>query len=102
MTEDQLEQEALSYLVETGYSHVSGYDIAPEVEYAERTDYRQPLLLERLRAAIARLNPRLSLAAREDALAQVMDLGVPSLLAANRHFHGLLVNGVPVQYQMLR
>ncbi|MGL6069617.1 type I restriction endonuclease subunit R, partial [Craterilacuibacter sp.] len=42
---------------------------------------------------------RLPLAAREDALAQVMDLGVPSLLAANRHFHGLLVNGVPVQYQ---
>ncbi|MCG9060150.1 type I restriction endonuclease subunit R [Laribacter hongkongensis] len=99
MTEDQLEQEALSYLVETGYSHVSGYDIAPKAEYAERTDYRQPLLLERLRAAIARLNPRLPLAAREDALAQVMDLGVPSLLAANRHFHGLLVNGVPVQYQ---
>lgn len=99
MTEDQLEQEALSYLVETGYSHVSGYDIAPEAEYAERADYRQPLLLERLRAAIARLNPRLPLAAREDALAQVMDLGVPSLLAANRHFHGLLVNGVPVQYQ---
>ncbi|NDV13801.1 type I restriction endonuclease subunit R [Crenobacter caeni] len=99
MTEDQLEQEALSYLVETGYSHVSGYDIAPEAEYAERADYRQPLLLERLRTAIARLNPRLPLAAREDALAQVMDLGVPSLLAANRHFHGLLVNGVPVQYQ---
>ena len=99
MTEDQLEQEALSWLVETGYRHVYGPAIAPEGEHAERTDYRQPLLIERLRAAIARLNPQVPLVAREDALAQVMDLGIPSTLAANRHFHGLLVNGVPVQYQ---
>ncbi len=99
MTEDQLEQEALSWLVETGYRHVYGPAIAPEGEHAERTDYRQPLLLERLRSAIARLNPQVPLVAREDALTQVMDLGIPSMLAANRHFHGLLVNGVPVQYQ---
>ncbi|MDC7698329.1 type I restriction endonuclease subunit R [Vogesella indigofera] len=99
MTEDQLEQEALSWLVETGYRHVCGYDIAPDGPDAERTDYRQPLLIERLRSAIARLNPSVPLVAREDALAQVMDLGIPSTLAANRHFHGLLVNGVPVQYQ---
>lgn len=99
MTEDQLEQEALSWLVETGYRHLCGYDIAPEGPAAERTDYRQPLLIERLRSAIARLNPQVPLVAREDALAQVMDLGIPTMLAANRHFHGLLVNGVPVQYQ---
>ena len=48
MTEDQLEQEALSWLVETGYRHVCGYDIAPDGPDAERTDYRQPLLIERL------------------------------------------------------
>jgi type I restriction enzyme R subunit len=99
MTEDQLEQEALSWLVETGYRHVYGPAIAPEGEHAERSDYHQPLLIERLRAAIARLNPHVPLVAREDALAQVMALGIPSMLAANRHFHGLLVNGVPVQYQ---
>lgn len=99
MTEDQLEQEALSWLVETGYRHVYGPAIAPEGEHAERNDYRQPLLIARLRTAIARLNPLVPLVAREAALAQVMDLGIPSTLAANRHFHGLLVNGVPVQYQ---
>ncbi len=99
MTEDQLEQEALSWLVETGYRHVCGYDIAPDGPDAERTDYRQPLLIERLRSAIARLNPQVPLVAREDALTQVMELGIPALLSANRHFHGLLVNGVPVSYQ---
>ena len=99
MTEDQLEQEALSWLVETGYRHVYGPAIAPEGEHAERNDYRQPLLIDRLRTAIARLNPLVPLVAREDALAQVMELGIPAMLAANRYFHGLLVNGVPVQYQ---
>jgi type I restriction enzyme R subunit len=29
----------------------------------------------------------------------VLDLGTPVLLAANRHFHRLLLGGVPVQYQ---
>ncbi|WP_432721271.1 type I restriction endonuclease subunit R [Jeongeupia wiesaeckerbachi] len=99
MTEDQLEQEALSWLVETGYRHVCGYDIAPDGDAPERADYRQPLLIERLRGAINRLNPQVPLVARDDALKQLLDLGIPALLSANRHFHGLSVNGVPVEYQ---
>src|SRR5450759_134799 len=53
----------------------------------------------RLREAIHRLNPGIPTAAREDALKQVLDLGIPVLLSANRQFHRLLVGGVPVQYQ---
>jgi type I restriction enzyme R subunit len=56
-------------------------------------------LVERLRKAIGILNPSIPLSAREDALRQVLNLDTPVLLAANRHFHHLLVNGVPVQYQ---
>jgi type I restriction enzyme R subunit len=99
MTEDQLEQEALSWLVDVGYTHLSGYDIAPDGPSPERDNFRQVLLPQRLRDAIARLNPHLPLAAREDAFKQVQDLGTPVLLSANRHFHRLLVGGVPVQYQ---
>ena len=99
MTEDQLEQEALGWLAEVGYTHVYGPDIAPDGSAPERADYRQVVLVDRLREAIARLNPAIPTVAREDALKQVLDLGVPSQLAANRQFHKLLVNGVPVQYQ---
>lgn len=99
MTEDQLEQDALGWLKDEGYTPLCGYDIAPDGATPERADYRQPLLLDRLRAAIAKLNPLIPLVARDDALKQVVDLGTPALLAANRHFHNLLVNGVPVQYQ---
>jgi len=99
MTENQLEQDALSWLVEVGYTHLSGYDIAPDGPSPERDSFRQVLLPQRLRDAIARLNPHIPLAAREDAFKQVQDLGTPVLLSANRHFHRLLVGGVPVQYQ---
>ncbi len=99
MTEDQLEQEALGWLAAVGYSHLYGPDIAVDGDSPERSDYRQVVLVERLRAAIERLNPAIPAAAREDAIGQVLDLGTPVLLAANRRFHQLLVTGVPVQYQ---
>lgn len=99
MTEDQLEQETLGWLAEVGYSHVYGPTIAHDGETPERDNYRQVILVERLRSAIARLNPKVPVAAREDALKQVLELGLPVQLSANRLFHRLLVSGVPVQYQ---
>ena len=99
MTEDQLEQETLDWLADVGYSCLFGPDLAPDGAGAERADYRTVLLVERLRGAIAQLNPGIPLQAREDAVQQVQDLGIPALLSANRRFHQLLVGGVPVQYQ---
>ncbi|AIR88225.1 type I restriction endonuclease subunit R [Pseudomonas cremoricolorata] len=99
MTEDQLEKETLGWLAEVGYRHVYGPTIAYDGESPERDSYRQVLLVERLRSAIAKLNPKVPLAAREDALKQVQELGLPVQLSANRLFHRLLVSGVPVQYQ---
>lgn len=99
MTEDQLEQEALAWLQDVGYTHLYGPDIAFDGVRPERADYRQVQLASRLREAIQRFNPDIPVAAREDALKQVLDLGIPSLISANRQFHKLLVGGVPVQYQ---
>lgn len=99
MTEDQLEQETLGWLTELGYAHLYGPDIAHDGDNPERESYRDVLLTMRLRTAIARLNPQIPLAAREDALRQVLELGVPVQLSANRLLHRLLVGGVPVQYQ---
>ncbi len=99
MTEDQLEQETLGWLAEAGYETLFGPDIAPDGENPERADYLQVLLPFRLREAIHRLNPDIPTAAKEDALKQVLDLGIPALLSANRHFHKLLIGGVPVEYQ---
>ena len=99
MTEDQLEQETLIWLTDVGYTAVCGHDIAPDSVTPERTSYTQVVLVERLRNAIAKLNPLIPLIARDDALKRVVNLDTPALLSANRYFHRLLINGVPVEYQ---
>ncbi len=99
MTEDQLEQEALGWLADVGYAVHHGLDIAHDGSHPQRAHYRQVVLPFRLREAIHRLNPDIPASAREDALQQVTDLGIPALLPANRALHQFLVGGVPVQYQ---
>ena len=99
MTEDQLEQEALGWLSEVGYSVHHGLDIAHDGANPQRSSYRQVVLPFRLREALNRLNPDIPTATREDALQRVMDLGIPAILSANQALHKLLVGGVPVQYQ---
>jgi type I restriction enzyme, R subunit len=100
MTEDQLEQETLAWLKDVGYSYAYGPDMAHDGVAPERFNYSQVILIDRLRDAIVRLNPAVPAAARADALSQVLDLGITALLPANRHFHRMLVTGVPVQYQL--
>jgi type I restriction enzyme R subunit len=99
MTEDQLEQEMLGWLSEIGYTPVYGPSIACDGATPERTNYKEVLLIERLRNAIDRLNPDIPLVAREDALQQVRNLNTPVMLSANRRFHNFLVHGVKVNYQ---
>src|SRR6516225_9875311 len=100
MTEDQLELEALDWLTGTGYTHLYGPHIAPDGPTPERNAFQQVLLADRLRNAIARLNPAVPASARDDALRLILNLDTPVLLSANRYFHTLLVNGVPVEYQL--
>jgi type I restriction enzyme R subunit len=100
MTEDQLEHETLTWLQDVGYTVHSGFDLAADGPNPQRANHREVLLLPRLREAIARLNPGIPAAAREDAVQQVQNLGIAAPLAANRAFHKLLVGGVRVQYQL--
>ena len=80
MTEDQLEQETLGWLQEVGYHKLCGYDIAPEGPNQERADYLQPVLIERLRSALARFGSRSTLGASQHRFT-TRALGVSRLLA---------------------
>jgi type I restriction enzyme R subunit len=99
VTENHLEQEMLGWLSEIGYTPIYGPHIAYDGKTPERSNYREVLLVDRLRKAIERLNPDIPSAACEDALHLVVDLNTPDLLSANRRFHHFLVHGVKVDYQ---
>ena len=96
-TESVVEDAALEWLAGLGYAVLHGPDIAPGTPAAERTDYRDAVLLTRLTDAVTRLNPEVSVEACEEAIRRITHIGSPSLILANREFHKLLVEGVPVE-----
>ena len=100
VTESVIEQAALAWLESLGYTIKHGPEIGPEEIFAERTDYGQVVLSDRLRQALARLNPALPPEAIEDAFRKITRLEGATLEARNRAFHRLLVDGVTVEYRM--
>lgn len=98
-TESTVEDAALAWLDELGYTVASGPDIAPGELLAERTDFGQVVLEERLRQALARLNPDLPAEALDDAFRKLTHTDAPSLVARNHIIHRFLVDGVTVEYR---
>ena len=99
LNESTVEETALAWLVGLGWSVAHGPDIAPDTLNAERLDYGQVVLEQRLRDALTRLNPDLPAAALDDAFRQLNRPEGPMLAARNRAFHRMLVDGVAVEYR---
>ena len=99
ISESTVEDAALEWLAGLGWSVVHGPDIAPDTPGAERADYGEVVLERRLRDALARLNPGLPAAAREDALRRLIRPEGATLAARNRAFHRMATDGVTVEYR---
>ena len=99
LSESIVEQVALAWLADIGWNVAHGPDIAPDTLSTERTDYGEVVLAERLRDALAGLNPDLSAEAREDAFGKLFRPEGATLEARNRAFHRMLVEGVTVEYR---
>ena len=98
LNESVVEEAALGWLGSLGFAVLHGSRIAPGGEQAEREDYRQVLLLGRLRRKLADVNPSLPPAALDEAVRKLRLVGSPSLIENNRAFHRLLVEGVDVEF----
>jgi len=101
VTESVVEDAALGWLEELGCAVLYGPDIASGEPGAERSDpnYRDVILEGRLKNALARLNPKLSPEALEDAFRKLTRVAAPSLIERNRAVHRMLVKGIPVEYR---
>lgn len=99
MFESDIEQITLDILrEENGYSILYGPDIS-EGEAKER-EYTEVALIERLRAAIDRLNPHIPADAREDACKRALRTAFTTVIDNNEAFHRLLTDGVDVKYSI--
>ena len=99
LDEAQLEAVALAWFRGMGYGIAHGPELAPGEPKSERATFGDVVLVERLRAAIARLNPTVPAEAQDEALRKVLHLDGSTAVACNRAFHTMLRNGVPVEYR---
>ena len=97
--ESDVEEAALYYFEQLGYTRFSGSNIAPEEPQAERTSYTEVILENRFRSALAQINPKIPTDALDEIVRQVLRTETQNLIENNRRFHRLLINGVPVAYQ---
>ncbi|MGC9217695.1 type I restriction endonuclease subunit R, partial [Acidithiobacillus sp.] len=82
------------------YAYAFGPDIGPDGDHEERIDHTQPLLLERLRTTIRRLNPGVPEEIRAEALRHVQAVAVGGLMTENALFQQMLVAGISVATQV--
>ena len=95
--ESQLEEATLEWFEELGYEVVFAPDIAPDGEYSEREDYSDVILNNRVKDALARINPKFSIDALEDAFRQIITPQSPSLIMNNKAFQKMITEGIDVQ-----
>ena len=99
VSECTVEDAALEWLESLGWKVAHGADIAPDTPGAERADYGEVALEQRLRRALERLNPELPIETLDDAFRKLVHPDGSTLEARNRAFHQMVVDGVTVEYR---
>lgn len=97
INENLLEETALKWLVELGWNVLHGPDLAPGMPGAEREDYWQVFLLERLTSALTRINPDVPVEGIEEAVRRISAVSGLDIVSSNRAFHKLLTDGVDIE-----
>ena len=97
--ETVVEEAALEWLRDIGYSVIAGQDIVPGESGSLRATYGDVVLAEVLRGALRRLNPDLPSEAIEDAFRKLTRPEGPTSETRNRRFHRRLIDGVDVEYR---
>ena len=99
--ESDVEETALEWFAELGYTVLHGPDIAPDTPDAERSAYNEVILTRRLQNAVANLNPNIPADAQQEAIRKILNPDSHTLVQNNRTFHQMLVDGIEVEYRQL-
>src|SRR4051794_2097154 len=97
VAESGVEEVCLEYFADLGWQVLHGPDIAPGETAAERSSYRDVLLEGRLRSAVVRLNPHLTVEDVNEVVSTVRRAESSDLMAENWRVHRLVTRGVQVE-----
>jgi type I restriction enzyme R subunit len=98
ISEDHIEQIVIQEFIDLGYSYVNGTDISPD-GIAQEREFDEVVLKQRLRSAIAKLNPTVPADAQEDSLKKLLRSDSPNLFQNNYTFHKYLTDGIDIEYR---
>ena len=98
LSKAEVEQALLAQFQTLGYCIECEENIGPDGKWPERESHTEVVLQKRFKAAVARFNPALPQEAQAEAVRQVLQSELPSLLEENRRLHKLLTEGVDVEY----
>ena len=98
ITEADVEENVLAILKSLEYEIIRGdnEDYLPGGPSALRSDYKDVILVERLRKALKKINPTIPEEAREQAIKQVLRSESQKLIADNESFHKILLDGIDI------
>lgn len=90
------EQPVIEWLKQLGYDYEFGPDLAPGQITAERQNFRDILLLPRLKRSLARLNPATQ-GLEDEAIGRLLAIEHPNLEEENRLIYQMLTEGTYVE-----
>ena len=98
ITEEHVEENVLDILKNLDYDIIRGSneEYLPGGSSALRSDYKDVVLVDKLRYALKKINTSISEEAREQAIKQILRSESQKLIADNESFHKLLVDGVSI------
>ncbi|MBD2230967.1 type I restriction endonuclease subunit R [Phormidium tenue] len=99
LTEFDVEESALYYLEQLGYTITEGSNLDSSEFMVERESRSEVILESRLRSALTKLNPQVPALVLDEAIQKVLRSETQNLFENNRRFHSLLIDGVSVSYQ---
>ncbi|MBL4744734.1 MAG: type I restriction endonuclease subunit R [Flavobacteriaceae bacterium] len=99
ITEDQLEQLAISWFQDTGYNYLNGAEIAPESNTPYRNDFTEVILQKECFEALSALNPEIPQEKIEEAIHHIKNTEGLNTIHKNKAFHKMLLDGVQVEFE---
>jgi type I restriction enzyme R subunit len=99
LSEEHVELAGIETLKSLGWVYFHGGVISPEGAVPQRPSFADAVLVSRLEAWVAQINPSVPEEARSSAIRQVLIDETPVLVEENRRLHRLITEGVNVEYR---
>jgi type I restriction enzyme R subunit len=100
ITENEIELWAIEELEALGWTYINGNVIAPDGGNPERSSFSDVILADRLKAAIAKINPHIPYEQQLEAFKIIERISSPDIITNNKAFQEFLCDGVPVEYRI--